>query len=269
MLVATATLLPTAALATDPPGAPQPAPTPAPTTGATQPDPATAAAPAYAERVEAVIAAARAYLGTPYRVGTEGPYTIDCSGLVFRAFANAGELGQVGSARLRAAGYMRWFAAHELLTTDSALAERGDLVMYANGEHIGIYLGDGRVISAVVTGVTVHSLNGISVPVTGFLGVDWTGKRGPFPNVVLPSPTDEAETPVALVPAAPWAPEPLADAVAHGPIQGTERVDMRTANSRTYQDDDGQFTTETFSRPIHYLPVDSTEWQPIDLRFHE
>src|SRR5687768_1066079 len=60
----------------------------------------------YSQRVETVIAAARAYLGTPYRVGTEGPSTIDCSGLVFRAFANSGELRQVGGARLRAAGYM-------------------------------------------------------------------------------------------------------------------------------------------------------------------
>ena len=42
--------------------------------------PAAVHAPEYAQRVEAVIGAARAYLGTPYRVGTEGPATIDCSG---------------------------------------------------------------------------------------------------------------------------------------------------------------------------------------------
>ena len=89
---------------------------------------------------------------------------------------------------MRAAGYLRWFAAHNLLTTGSREAERGDLVIYGNGEHIGIYLGDGRVISALVTGVTVHSLAGITIAPTGFLAVDWTGKRGPFkPGHIVPA----------------------------------------------------------------------------------
>jgi len=221
-------------------------------------------------RVESVIAAARAYIGTPYRVGTEGPATTDCSGLVFRAFANAGELGQVGGARLRAAGYMRWFAARQLLTTNPEEAQRGDLVIYGGGEHIGIYLGEGRVISALVTGVTVHTLNGISIPATGFLAVDWTGKRGPFKPVVLPSGSDVAEAPAALVPAAAWSPETPAEDVAAGPVAaGEERVDLRTAYTRTYQDGTGQLTTELFSRPIYYQPADSADWLPIDLRFHE
>jgi cell wall-associated NlpC family hydrolase len=225
----------------------------------------------YADRIEAVIAAARAYLGTPYRVGTEGPDTVDCSGLVFRAFANAGEAGQIGGSRLRAAGYLRWFAAHNLLTTDPAEAERGDLVIYGNGEHIGIYLGDGRVISAVVSGVTVHSLNGISIAPTGFLAVDWSGKRGPFKpgNLVLPTILDEPEAPASLVPAVAWIPEAPAADIAAGPaIDGVERTDMRTANSRTFENDNGGFTTEVFTRPINYLPAGSTEWQPIDLSFH-
>lgn len=223
---------------------------------------------AYSDRVETVIAAARAYLGTPYRVGTEGPSTIDCSGLVFRAFANAGELRQVGGARLRAAGYLRWFAARSLLTTMREEVERGDLVVYANGKHIGIYLGDGRVISALVTGVTVHSLEGITQPVTGFLAVDWTGKRGPFTPVVLPPKMDEPETPAALVPAAPWMPASPDPEIAAG-LQDSlvERTDMRTANSRTFETSAGQFTTEIFSRPIFYLPEGTTEWQPIDLTF--
>ena len=230
--------------------------------------PAHAAAPESSPRVEAVIAAARAYLGTPYRVGTEGPATIDCSGLVYRAFANAGELRQVGGARLRAAGYLRWFAARSLLTTDAELAERGDLVIYANGKHIGIYLGDGRVISALVTGVTVHSLDGITQPVTGFLAVDWTGKRGPFKTQVLPTNVDEPEVPSAIVPAASWMPAaPSADVLAGPQASQVERADMRTANSRTFMDSRGKFTTEIFSGPIHYLAQGTDGWQPIDLRF--
>jgi len=219
-----------------------------------------------------VIAAARAYLGTPYRVGTEGPATIDCSGLVFRAFSNAAELGQIGGARLRAAGYLRWFTARNLLTTNPEEVERGDLVVYDNGGHIGIYLGDGRVISALVTGVTSHALDGISVPLTGFLAVDWAGERGPFRpgNPVVPTIPDTPETAASLVPTVAWIPDAPADEVAFGPaVVGEERLDMRTANSRTFEDADGTFTTEVFTRPIHYLPQGSGEWQVIDLRFHE
>ena len=236
----------------------------------TQPAPADTTEPVANERVEAVIAAARAYIGTPYRLGTEGPNTVDCSGFVFRAFSNASELGQIGGSRLRAAGYLRWFAQRDLLTTDVEQAERGDLVIYGAGEHIGIYLGDGRVVSALVTGVTVHSLAGITIPPTGFLAVDWTGKRGPFKpgHIVLPTVLEAPEAPAALVPATAWMPAAPDAATAAGPgITGKERLDLRTANSRTFEDKDGRLTTEVFSRPIYYLPEGSTDWQPINLRF--
>lgn len=255
VVVALTTALPMSVVHAEEPSAP------------TQPN---ATEPESAARVEAVVAAALEYLGTPYRLGSEGPDFIDCSGLLFRAFSNAAELGQIGGARLRAVGYLRWFAARNLLTTDPEQAERGDLVVYDNGEHIGIYLGEGRVISALVTGVTVHALDGISLEPTGFLAVDWTGERGPFKpgNVVLPTILDETEAPASLVPTVAWTPAAPTDEIAIGPmVAGEERTDMRTANSRTFGNDDG-FTTEIFARPIHYLPKDSTEWQPIDLRFH-
>lgn len=240
------------------PSAPAPAPVPTP------------APPPVAQGAEAVIAAARSYLGVPYRIGSEGPYLFDCSGLVFRAFADAGEQARIGEARLGAAGYLRWFAARDLLTTDAEQAQRGDLVVYGNGVHIGIYLGDGRVISALVTGVAVHSLGGITIAPTGFLAVDWSGERGPFKPGDAPAVpiADEPEAPAALVPAVPWAPTAPSEDVAAGPAAGgVERVDMRTANSRTFEDGDGHFTTEVFSRPIFYQPDGSTEWQPIDLSF--
>jgi hypothetical protein len=265
MLVALATVLPMSVAHAEEPA------TPAKPNSSIQPPPAAAAESESAERIEAVIAAARAYLGTAYRIGSEGPDFIDCSGLVFRAFSNAAELGQVGGARLRAVQYLRWFAARDLVTTNVEEIERGDLVIYDSGSHIGIYLGEGRVISAVVTGVTVHALDGISVKPTGFLAVDWSGKRGPFKpgNPVLPTILDQPEAPAALVPAIPWTAEAPADEIAYGPtVDGEERTDMRTLNSRTFEDVDGTFTTEIFARPIHYLPADSTEWQPIDLRFH-
>lgn len=159
---------------------------------------APASASASAERAEAVIEAASRYIGLPYRLGSEGPNTFDCSGLVFRSFADAGELAQIGGARMVAAGYRRWFASREMFTTDLAEAQRGDLVMYGGGEHIGIYLGERKVLSAIVTGVTVHPLEGISIAVTGFLKVDWSGERPKSPaageDAADGDATDEAET---------------------------------------------------------------------------
>src|SRR3954447_10308215 len=217
------------------------------------------------QRIENVIAAARQYVGIPYRVGSEGPSLFDCSGLVFRAFSDTGLANRIGSARLRAAGYMRWFASRGLMTRDESQAQRGDLVVYHDGSHIGIYLGDGRVISALVNpfGVTVHSLHGVSLPVTGFLRPDWSGegKVAPFVPVDLP---DVPETPVTLVASAEWMPTLDPTLVAAQEREGTERPDMRTTNSRTFQNGDGTFTTELHAQPIFYQPAGTT--QPADLR---
>jgi cell wall-associated NlpC family hydrolase len=223
------------------------------------------------QRTENVIAAARQYVGIPYRVGSEGPSLFDCSGLVFRAFSDTGLVDRIGSARLRAAGYMRWFASRGLMTRDESQAQRGDLVVYHDGSHIGIYLGDGRVISALVNpfGVTVHSLHGVSLPVSGFLRPDWSGegKVAPFVPVDLP---DVPETPVTLVAGAEWMPTLDPELVAAPEREGTERPDMRTTNSRTFQSADGTFTTEFHAQPIYYQPAGTTrpaDLLPIDLTF--
>jgi cell wall-associated NlpC family hydrolase len=126
---------------------------------------------------EAVISAAREYLGHRFQLGAEGPKTFDCSGLVYRAFSDAGELPRIGGMRLRAAGYMQYFVSRGRFTKDVSQAERGDLVIYDRGEHIGIYLGNGMVLSALINpwGVSVHHLRGIHLPVTYFLKVNWGG----------------------------------------------------------------------------------------------
>jgi hypothetical protein len=125
---------------------------------------------------EAVIAAAKAYLGSNFQIGAEGPRLFDCSGLVFRAFSDAGELPRIGGMRLLAAGYMRWFVSRGLFTKDQSQAEPGDLVVWAMGEHIGIYLGNNEAISALINpwGVSIHHLNTIHMPVSYFLKVDWS-----------------------------------------------------------------------------------------------
>jgi cell wall-associated NlpC family hydrolase len=155
----------------------------------TAPTPASAATDGPA----AVIAAARQYLGSPYRLGAEGPRVFDCSGLVYRMFADAGELPRIGGMRLLARGYLRWFTSRGWFTKDQSEARPGDLVVWDNGEHIGIYLGEGKTISAIVNpyGVKVHELGWIrNMKVTQFLLVQW-GRGGGSPD---PEPEPEPPT---------------------------------------------------------------------------
>lgn len=247
---------PTDPPAAEPPAAEQPAPADETSTEATD----------VATNIEAVIAAARSHLGVPYRVGSEGPNLFDCSGLMYRIFEETGQLERIGGARLRAAGYMRWFMSRGRAVASEELAARGDLVIYNHGTHIGIYLGEGRVLSAITSGVSVHSLRGITVPVTAFLKVDWSGDGGPLADPSLFD--DLPERPVSLVATPNWVPTPDGESTVNRPGRARdEREDMRTATTRTYENPDGTFTTEFHSRPIHYLAPDATEWQPIDLTF--
>jgi hypothetical protein len=231
------------------------------------PSPGSAESPPAEQRIENVITAASVYLGVPYRLGAEGPDLMDCSGLIYRAFTDAGEGRRMSGARLGVRSYVRWFAARGALVLDKADAVRGDLAIYGAGEHMGIYLGDGRVLSAVLSGVTVHALHGLGMPLSGFLRPDWNGKGKvePLDPALL---LDQGETPVALIPASAWA--PLLDPSAKGaqPTRaGEERVDMRSSSSRTFENPDGTFTTELHAQPIYYQPPGSTDWLPIDLRF--
>jgi murein DD-endopeptidase len=189
------------------------------------------AAPAVAapqERAEAVIGAALQYLGRPYRLGGEGPNFLDCSGLVFRAFSDAGQLKAVGKARMRAVGYLRWFERRGLATADESLAARGDLIVYANGEHIGIYLGRGEVVSALTTsGITVHRLHGINWAFSHVLKVDWSmGRNPPVLPVVDEAPDDEADQETASDDAAADESASTADGIAG---LATGSLNLRTA----------------------------------------
>ena len=132
---------------------------------------------AAADPAQAVISAAKQYLGHHFQIGAEGPGPFDCSGLVFRAFSDAGELPRIGGMRLRAAGYMQYFVSRGRFTKDESQAEPGDLVIYENGVHVGIYLGNDRVISALIDpwGVSITSVHGLHLPVSYYLKVDWGG----------------------------------------------------------------------------------------------
>lgn len=87
-------------------------------------------------RVSAVLAYARAQVGKPYRWGSAGPRSFDCSGFTMRAYARAGlrlphsSRGQAGRAYR-----VSW-----------AQARPGDLVVGRG--HVGIYAGRGMMFDA-------------------------------------------------------------------------------------------------------------------------
>ena len=109
--------------------------TPAPTTGA--------------PTGQDLVASATRYLGVPYVWGGESLEEggLDCSGLVQRALA---DLGVTDVPRV----------AREQMTLGTAVpsldqALPGDLVVFGGGSHIGIYVGDGKMIDAPKPGKAV------------------------------------------------------------------------------------------------------------------
>jgi cell wall-associated NlpC family hydrolase len=105
----------------------------------------------------------RSHLGASYRFGAEGQRnTFDCSGLVYAVFKEAGLVNKIGGIRRGARGYYHWFKRRGLASRHNP--KPGDLVIWHKGKHIGIYIGDGVIISAVNKKYDVreHGLNFVS-----------------------------------------------------------------------------------------------------------
>ncbi len=166
---------PTTATPTSPP--PPTAPdTPPPTAAApTQAAPAAPSKPAAATPTlaERVIADAMRHLGDPYVWGSSGPSTFDCSGLVYRVFADNGLAALIHDSH---SAYEQYAIYRARGLASRSGGEPGDLVVYGGGSHIGIYLGDGRVISALVQGVRITGVYALTTPFTAFLHTDLSGR---------------------------------------------------------------------------------------------
>ena len=147
-------------------------------TMAAAPPPAAAAAPskpaaATPTLADRVIADAMHHLNAPYVWGSSGPWAFDCSGLVYRVFADNG-LGALIHDSHSAYEQYAIYRARGLASRSGG--EPGDLVVYGGGSHIGIYLGDGRVISALVQGVRITGVYALTTPFTAFLHTDLSGR---------------------------------------------------------------------------------------------
>src|SRR5207342_1368460 len=142
-------------------------PTATPTPTATL-APAPVAQPASPDVVPAssvVVAFARGHLRAWYRHFGTGPTSFDCSGLMWRVFHEAG-LGRKVSSRSARAIYLSYRRRGLASRHDPQV---GDLVIWGNGSHVGVYIGGGRAISALVQGVRVHRVHAMFTPFTAYL----------------------------------------------------------------------------------------------------
>jgi len=115
-----------------------------------------------------IIRIAKQQLGDPWRHGAIGPSAFDCSGLVIYAFTKAGDGKALGGGRLRSARAMyRWFKAHGLASTSNP--KPGDLVIWGRGSHVGIYIGGGKAISTLTSGVRIHRVHAVTARFTAYL----------------------------------------------------------------------------------------------------
>lgn len=149
---------------TPPPTAPTTAPTTTPIATADFAPPTTvprltyveptAEPPAPHERANEVVEFARAQLGVPYLWGGEGPADggFDCSGLSLKAWEAVG-------VSLTHQSQIQWKQTARVAKADLA---PGDLVFFgAPIHHLGIYIGDGKMIEAPREGknVRISSIN--------------------------------------------------------------------------------------------------------------
>ncbi|MFG2759211.1 NlpC/P60 family protein [Streptomyces wuyuanensis] len=117
-----------------------------------------AAGGTYAAKAEKVLSFARAQIGKPYVWGATGPSSFDCSGLTQAAW--------------RAAGVDLPRTTWDQVKTGQSVATAdllpGDLVFfYDDISHVGIYIGDGKMIHAPKPGANVREESIYYMPIHG------------------------------------------------------------------------------------------------------
>jgi peptidoglycan DL-endopeptidase CwlO len=115
-----------------------------------------------------VVRIALAQRSDRYVRGGVGPGKFDCSGLVRYAYRKAGVSWRLGGGHSARAMY-QWARRHHRLSRWNPRI--GDVVVYGHGSHVGIYIGRGRVISALNPrqGIRITRLHALGAPFTGFI----------------------------------------------------------------------------------------------------
>lgn len=100
---------------------------------------------------------ALAQIGKPYVWGAVGPSSYDCSGLTSTAWAKAGH-------PIPRTSQGQW----QGLTRVSLSSVRpGDLIIYYDATHVGMYIGNGMIVHAPRPGRTVTTAPAASMPILG------------------------------------------------------------------------------------------------------
>ncbi|MER8105739.1 NlpC/P60 family protein [Kitasatospora sp. NPDC094016] len=109
-------------------------------------------------RAAAILQFAYAQLGKPYGWGATGPNSFDCSGLTGGAYRSA-------NVKLPRMSQDQWNSGARVQRAD---LQPGDLVFfYPDIHHVGIYIGDGKMIHAPRTGKNVEVLPISAMPYVG------------------------------------------------------------------------------------------------------
>ncbi|MFR4189341.1 MAG: NlpC/P60 family protein, partial [Corynebacterium variabile] len=105
-----------------------------------------------------VVGAAMSKLGSPYSWGATGPDAFDCSGLMFWAYQQMGKsIPRTSSAQIAGGTPV----SREQL-------QPGDIVGYYSGvSHVGMYIGDGKIVHASDYGIPVQVVSVDSMPFAG------------------------------------------------------------------------------------------------------
>jgi cell wall-associated NlpC family hydrolase len=115
-----------------------------------------------------IVSIALAQVGDRYVSGGTGPDAFDCSGLVRYAYASAGVSDKLGGGH-SASAMLAWGRANGL--TSRSGGRPGDVAIYGNGSHAAIYLGNGKIVSALnpTQGIRVTGLNALGASFTTFI----------------------------------------------------------------------------------------------------
>jgi cell wall-associated NlpC family hydrolase len=127
---------------------------------------------AAATETDRVVTIAKNQIGDPWVWGRTGPNSFDCVGFVWFSFDRADLAFRIGGYR-GVRSYWDHFKSKGRASRYNG--QRGDLVIWGPrsnpAKHIGIYLGKGRAISALTSGVKIHGIHQLTDPFQTFLHV--------------------------------------------------------------------------------------------------
>jgi len=110
-----------------------------------------------------VFGLAKTKIGDPWVHYAKGPNRFDCVGFVWYIYHEYDLQSHIGGYR-GVKSYYNWFRSRGLVSKSNP--QVGDLIIWGRVKHIGMYIGDGKAISALVKpyNVKIH-------PVKGWLNV--------------------------------------------------------------------------------------------------